>query len=57
MHYIALHCSVYFELLVEELFYAQDFKKSLEMMDNIKQMFKPPHMEINFIRAVIGRCD
>lgn len=44
-----------FEYLAEELFYAKEYNKCVDMIDTIRMMFRPPHMEINFIKAFIGR--
>ena len=44
-----------FEYLAEEMFLAKEYSKCVDMIDTIRMMFKPPHMELNFIKAFIGR--
>ena len=46
-----------FEYLAEELFLAKEYSKCVDMIDTVRSMFKPPHMELNFIKAFIGRWD
>ena len=46
-----------FEYLAEELFFAKEYSKAVDMIDVIRRMFKPPHMELNFIKAFIGRLE
>ena len=45
----------YFELMVEECYFAKQFQKAIDMIDKIKLIFEAAAMEQKFIQALIAR--
>ena len=44
-----------FELLSEELYYAKQYEKCLDIISKFRQMFPGPNLELKFIHALIAR--
>ena len=45
----------YFELLVEEMFYAKRYQKAEDLIGMVKNMFKGQHNELKFLNALMAR--